>query len=135
MTSPYPPLPPTNTNPAPAPFTSDNITKPRYTPGGDATGDTTGFDVQLFDDAKHLINTPSASIATVKPPEGSKARGVVNFDSDLPLVLVVSVYGDDDDWLGFGYGDQAWRSDDEDKCKFGGYNSMWREGDCSFECK
>lgn len=93
-----------------------------------------------------IVNSPSYADAPA-PEEGDSGDHLLNVKVHGPpdLFLVVASYKDYDDRhsLGFGYGEQHWDSEDEERCTFEEYTEapygehdmvLTREGDCGFSC-
>lgn len=96
--------------------------EPKSNPTGDYK-----LDITIKDNAGTIIGTNIGAVAK---------NGVgVDVTSSLPLVLVVTAQKVDDDAVLFKYGDQSWKSNDQDHhCNFGAYDSGNRDGDCEFNC-
>lgn len=83
------------------------------------------FDVKIYDANEQLIGELM----------GAEAGAPISMSSRLPNYLVLEGGRVDADAVLFKYGSQTWNSKDKDHhCKFGGYESNKREGDCGFTC-
>jgi len=79
-----------------------------------------------------------------KLPIGSltkvSAAAPVNFDTKLPLVLVITLsnnpngFNNDAQPVQFAYGGQNWDSSQSPQCNMGAYDSGVRQGDCTWQC-
>lgn len=84
------------------------------------------LDVIIYDAAQ-------AEIGRVSKVDAPGGQGV-DVTSQLPYVLILTTGNVDSDPVAFAYAGQSWTSDDGSHCKFGGYDSGKRQGDCGFTC-
>ena len=118
----------------------ENIGAGKYQPGWctmhvthyqkpDPSQDQYSFDISLFDGNGAPIGNREGAVA------GSlSAKESIGLQGDLPWVLILDAGDVDSDPVSFRYEGQAWTSNDQDRCSFGGYENGKREGDCGFNC-
>lgn len=81
---------------------------------------------RIYDGAQALL----AALTGDDAPSGH----TISIVTLLPTVLNVTVQSANNDPVLFGYNDVYWDSSDSRHCKFGGYSTSKREGDCGFTC-
>lgn len=84
------------------------------------------LDVRIFDGAQALMT----ALAGVDAISGV-ARSII---TQLPHLFNVTVQNADNDSVLFEYNGVSWDSSNPNHCKFGGYDTGKREGDCGFSC-